>query len=143
MDQRVLEQTANFQTLKSIKAYGTLKLFKATQKQHGEVTAMLMVPAQAWLIFRPDGTSSLTIFCHTAVLSKVSSSSFPQLCHVISRCSTVCLMLPLCLMFAVWESTVVRGVQPEEQEDSRIRGLRTRVGDFSGEASALDAVRAR
>ena len=73
LDQGVLQRTASFESLKNIKGFAAMKLFKATQKQLGEVTAMLTVPARAWHTTRPDGTMSLSIFCHTAVLSKVST----------------------------------------------------------------------
>lgn len=71
LDQGVLDRTASFESLKNIKGHAAMKLFKATKKQQGEVTAMLTVPARARHIMRPDGTASLTLFCHTAVLSKV------------------------------------------------------------------------
>ena len=88
MDQGGLARTASFETLKNIKGYQSMKLFKATRKQHGEVTCMLMVPATAWQTTRPDGTASLTIVCHTAILSKVSEP-FVILCLTSAHTSAI------------------------------------------------------
>ena len=90
LDQGVLEKLANFHSLKNIKGYGAMKLFKATRKQHGEVTALLTVPARAWHVTRPDKTVSLTIFCHTAVLTKVVLAQFPCVLPMSSRAKTSC-----------------------------------------------------
>ena len=72
-----LSVATNFQSLTRVKGYGTMKLFKASRKQKGEVVAFLAPPATAMHSVRSDKTTSLEIKCKVGVLSKVRL----KVCH--------------------------------------------------------------
>eukprot|EP00965_Chrysotila_dentata_P235769 6200944-Pleurochrysis_carterae.AAC.1 len=73
-DAHHLRVMTKFKELMTCKGFGAMKLFKASRKQRGEVTAMLLPPAQAIHRTRNDGTDALKLTCNLGVYSKVSST---------------------------------------------------------------------
>ena len=65
-----LQRFASWETIKTIKAVGCMKLFKASRKILGEVTCFLIPPASLKFARRPDGTEYIEFTSNFAVLSK-------------------------------------------------------------------------
>ena len=67
-----LKHLASWETIKTIKACGCMKLFKASSKVQGEVTCFLIPPASFAYTRRPDQTEYVEVISNFAVISKVS-----------------------------------------------------------------------
>eukprot|EP00965_Chrysotila_dentata_P058780 1950276-Pleurochrysis_carterae.AAC.1 len=144
-DPELLEELASFETLRPIKGFRAMKLFKATRKQLGEVTAILIPPAVAIHRKRADHTEALHVTCNLAVFSKVTEAAPARAngarmsvsAELIGRPSFTC----ACVVCAVREPSSNGGPPGGLEIRPRIRGILCGIRDSPAQARSRAAGR--
>ena len=130
-----LKHLAAWHTIKTIKAAGCMKLFKATRRVVGEVTCFLVPPAFAQYSRRPDQTESLELTTNYAVLSKARAAARPPPPPTITG------LTGFARACTVRDTTCDGSTRGSGQETPRVQGLLSgsRVAKSRGWGSATCA----